>query len=191
LLETSTLIELKENILVDIKDLETNLEWYKTSSQSARIITEALANRTPYHDSLRQHFGQVSLIPHFLPTTAAYENLKNNGMILISNDSLRKGLQFLYEYLYVVMVKMADIDKETRGQDFAKMYRKVMLEYSPGVEARPVDYNLLFENQEFKNMITHQMMEREDVFIPYSEGILQGMREVIQVIDDELLLRQK
>src|SRR5210317_1757772 len=58
-LEISTLKELKENIQQDHEDMKTNLWYYKSSSQSARIIAEALENRTPYHDSLRQHFGQV------------------------------------------------------------------------------------------------------------------------------------
>ena len=191
LLEISILKELKENILQDIEDMKINLDNYKTSYQSARIITEALANRTPYHDSLRRHFGQVSLIPLFLPTKAAYENLLNIGITLISNDSLRKGLQRLYEVGYVLMVRRTEMDVENSALEFAKMYRKVMSEYSRGVEARPVDYNSLFENQEFKNMITHKMMELEDASIPFAQSIIQGMRGMIQGIDDALLLKLK
>ena len=191
-LEISTLKELKENIQQDIEDMKVNLLYYKTSSQSARIIAEALENRTPYHDSLQQHFGKVSLTPLFLPTKSAYDNLQNgSGTQLISNDSLRKGLQKLYDVGYVLMIKVADLDQETSKQEIAKMYQKVMSEYASGVYALPVDYNSLFENQEFKNMITQQMNERDNHFIPLAEAIIQNQRDMLQRLDNELLIRKK
>jgi hypothetical protein len=68
----------------------------------------AFKDDIPESDSLYEHFGRVPLSHPFLPTQSAYHNLKDVGIGIISNDSLRSSILKRYESGYVFLQKLAD-----------------------------------------------------------------------------------
>jgi len=184
--EISILKELKANLLKDIEDFETNIRAHKISIQSSKVILEALKNNTTYHDSLSSHFAKIPVNPIFMPTTSAYQNLKINGFHLISNDSLRRELQGLYEARYVYTAKITDAAFNYDYQEFGKLYEIEMSTYTLFREARPVDYNSLFTNQQFANLISHKMTRDKYQIIPNYQERIHLIKRIINMIDREL-----
>lgn len=185
-LEVAVLQELKANLLADIHDFETNIRWHGKFVRSCQTILHALENRLTYHDSLSVHFANIPANPIFMPTTSAYENLKVNGFNLISNDSLRGELQGLYEARYAFTRKVTgtafDYDYDTFGQ----MYREQMSTYSMVREAQPVDYASLYDNQQFKNLLSHKMTRDKHGIIPNYQERIGEIQAIITLIDHEL-----
>ena len=66
-----------------------------------------------------------------------------------------------------------------------------MSEYIIAKSAHPIDYNSLFENLEFKNMIIHKMMHQDSIMIPFNEDFIQSIQDIVQIIDNEFLMREK
>ena len=189
-LEISTLKELKANLLNDIEDFEINIRYHKISIQSSKVILEALENKTAYHDSLGKHLSKIPVNPVFMPTTSAYQNLKLNGVTLISNDTLRRELQALYEARYVYTAKITDIGFKYDYEEFGKVYQKEMSHYILLREARPVDYTSLFRNQQFINLISHKMTRDKHRIIPNYEERIELVNKIIRMIDKELNKRK-
>ncbi|GLR18222.1 DUF6090 family protein [Portibacter lacus] len=185
-LEVSTFKEIKANLIKDIEDFETNIRWHGISVQSSQVILDALKNRTSYHDTLSKHLSRIPANPIFMPTTSAYQNLKINGFSLISNDSLRIELQGLYEARYVYTAKITDAGYDYDYEEFGKAYQREMSTYSLIREARPVDYNSLFTNQQFVNLISHKMARDKHQIIPNYKERIEQVKKIIQMIDNEL-----
>ena len=185
-LEVSTLKEIRVNLLRDIEDFETNIRSHGLSAQSSQIILDALKNTTAYHDSLSKHFSRIPVNPIFMPTTSAYQNLKANNINLIANDSLRGELQGLYEARYVYTAKITGAAYDYDYEEFGKMYQKEMSTYSLLREARPVDYELLFTNHSFINLISHKMTRDKYQIIPNYKERIELIKRILRMIDSEL-----
>ena len=103
LLEIDILKELKQNLMVDIVDIDENISQHEQSLKSSQIISSVIENDLPNNDSLNNHFSNIIIVPMFLPTKTAYENLKLTGTTIIENDSLRLAIIELYERKYAFL----------------------------------------------------------------------------------------
>ena len=83
LLEIAILKELKQNLMVDIVDIDENIIMHEQSLKSSQIISSVIENDLPNNDSLNNHFSNIILVPMFLPTKTAYENLKLTGTTML------------------------------------------------------------------------------------------------------------
>lgn len=185
-LEESTLIEIKANLLADIDDFQTDINGYNTAANSCRIVIDFIDGKTPYNDSLNLHLGKLRIQGVFAPTTVAYENLKLSGIKLISNDSLRNTLSNLYEVQYKYTAGYLEAEYQLDNQVLGEYYTKEMKEYSPYRYAKPVDYESLINNQEFRSLLMHRKMKIEDWFMSLYERNIGRAGQVIELIDKEL-----
>ena len=103
LLEIDILKELKQNLMVDIVDIDENISQHEQSLKSSQIISSVIENDLPNNDSLNNHFSNIIIVPMFLPTKTAYENLKLTGTTILENDSLRLAIIELYERKYAFL----------------------------------------------------------------------------------------
>lgn len=111
------------------------------------------------------------------------------GFNLIENASLRSELQGLYELRYVYSAKITQAGYNYDYVEFGNMYQKEMSDYSLLKEALPVDYNSLFTNQQFKNLISHKMTRVKHQLIPNYEERIELVKRIIQMIDVELEMK--
>jgi len=184
--EQSVLLELKSNLLADIKDFQSDLKGYRTAVNSCTIIIDFIDEKIPYHDSLNNHLGKIRIQGVFSPTKVAYENLKLSGIKLISTDSLRNTISNLYEVHYRYAEGYLEAEYQLDNEVFGDYYTKEMQEYSPFKYAKPVDFRRLIHNQEFRNLIMHRKMKIEDWFKKLHENNIRKANHVIEMIDVEV-----
>ncbi len=75
---------------------EINIAKLSTCENSNEIIIYHIENNIPYNDSLNYHFSNLYPYITFNINQTTYENLKQTGLSLISNDSLRLSISDLY-----------------------------------------------------------------------------------------------
>ncbi len=72
------------------------------------------------------------------------------------------------------------------NQVLSQYYTKEMQEYSPYRYAKPVNYESLINNQEFRNLLVHRKMKIEDWFKNLYERNIKRAGQVVEMIDKEL-----
>ena len=123
LLEIDILKELKQNLMVDIVDIDENISQHEQSLKSSQIISSVIENDLPNNDSLNNHFSNIIIVPMFLPTKTAYENLKLTGTTILENDSLRLAIIELYERKYAFLKDVVDGERVKMVNDLNGLYR--------------------------------------------------------------------
>jgi hypothetical protein len=84
--------ELDDNLI----DLKNDFEIHKNSFKSQLRIQKFLDNSEIKSDSLIMDFYWMSKEEYISPNSSAFENLKNAGMSIVKNDSLRDLVTLVY-----------------------------------------------------------------------------------------------
>ena len=171
--EVILLTEMKSNLQSDLLDLEFNIRGNKARRFSNQVILTALQEKRPFHDSLRLHFGNIFGNFQLSENTASWENLKSVGLDLISNDSLRNRISYLYSTRYVYLENTEKGVDDGYQWDFfyPQILENINME-SVWESARPDDYNALMENREFQEVLKMNLFIRNFQQDQYEE--LQG-----------------
>ncbi len=93
--------ELRSDLFQNRSDIESNINTLMQSTKSNEIIKNHVENQLPYNDSLNYHFSQLNAFVAFTINQTTYDNLKQIGIDIISNDSLRLSISDLYGHRYV------------------------------------------------------------------------------------------
>jgi hypothetical protein len=104
-IERDMLKNLKVGMQGDINDIEDNIEGHNLGLKSQNIIIDWLENDLPYSDSLCSHFAGTNRFTVFVSDRSSFETLKIKGLNLISSDSLRDRISYLYESKYEIHTK--------------------------------------------------------------------------------------
>jgi hypothetical protein len=99
-LEVKYLKEMRANLLFDLKDIDFNIDFNESRRQSNEAVIYHLTNDLPYHDSLDFHMANLLFSTRSLPNMSAYESLKSKGLEIISSDSLRANITYVYSFSY-------------------------------------------------------------------------------------------
>ncbi len=84
--------ELKDNLI----DLKNDIEIHKNSLNSQLKVQEFIDSGKIEVDSLMMDFYWMTKEEYIFPNISAFENLKNSGMSIIKNDSLRGLITLVY-----------------------------------------------------------------------------------------------
>lgn len=185
-LEDSILLELKDNIIADINDIQADMSVYTKVMNSCEILIDYIDGNISYHDSLNVHLGKISTQGVYIFHKAAYENLKNSGTRLISNDSLRTEITELYEGRYRYVEEYMDTEYQRDREIIGNFYLGEMQEYALYKYAKPVDPNRLLGNQEFRNILVHRRLKLGGWYKSQYELNIRSGRKIIEMIDKEL-----
>ena len=96
-LEREMLNEIKIGLLQDIKDITYNISAHSKILNSQEILIEWLDSKQPYADTLSYHFAMVNNSTVFVSNESPYETLKQIGIRLITNDTLRNKISDVYD----------------------------------------------------------------------------------------------
>jgi len=186
-LENKILKELRDNLISDIKTIEGSLNFYDEIVKSSNLIVDFVDGKLPYNDSLNIHLGKIPPSQTTRnPNTAAYENLKNVGIHLISNDHLRKEISEFYEVKVPFDENYFKSANQYYLEKFGDIYLIEMKEYINYQYAIPMNHRSLVNNHEFRNLIMHQKSTIEVWYKMFLEFNMKRAKQMIEIIDLEI-----
>jgi hypothetical protein len=166
--ELTLLIEMRQNLQTDIKDLDFNIQGSAKRIQANEIILKALQERVPMHDSLKPYYGNIIGNFQLSSNTAAWENLKSVGLDLVSNDSIRNSISNLYT------VKYTYLDNVTKGVDDGHQWNTLYPQFLDlinieqfWVSAEPVSHVALMDNRKFQETLKMNLFIRNFMLKQY------------------------
>jgi len=99
-LEKILLVQVKDEILNDYVDVESDLTFLNQGNRSYIRVLNYIQKNIVYADSMCFDFYWLAEDEYIYPEEAVYRKINEEGMGIIKNDSIRNLLQDLYENLY-------------------------------------------------------------------------------------------
>ena len=182
---TTELLLLKEMLNDEernVYDLKQNLEDYNNAVKGCNYILDKIENKKPNDDSLGIYVNNIRHTPVFQISYSAYNTMNSIGWQIISNDSLRKNIIFLYDYYYDALEELAhNRDMPITNNKFMPIYNQ----YFDVGEKKALGYDSLIKNTNFENIIREVKFIKEDVIgfierrLKYSENLQELIKAEI------------
>lgn len=191
--EVQLLMELKSNLASNMEILERTLITETEYLAYNEMILEYLDNRRPYDEELDRAFGVYFWTVTTNPVTGGYEFLKSKGIDLISSDSLRKRISFIFDNEFSILKNENEVWSNNLQQNISypyhvKHFRRYYAPEKDSVEAeraRPFDYESLLVDNEFKS-INSEIISNRKWNINSLQTLMRAIQELIIQIDAEL-----
>lgn len=191
--ETQLLYELKSNLVSNIAILERTLMTETAYLSYNEMILEYLDQRKPYDEELDRAFGVYFWTVTTNPVTGGYEFLKSKGVDLITNDSLRNRVSFIFDNEFSILKNENEVWSNNLQQTISYPYHvKHFRRYdaagngSQAAElAKPFDYGSLLDDEEFKS-INAEIIANRKWNINSLRNLISEIRDLIVQIDAEL-----
>jgi hypothetical protein len=183
----------RESILLNelILNLTSNIESFKYSIiqqkrfiHSIDYILDHLEQNKPYNDSLPIHFRRILFIEQMTLSKSAYETFKSLGFELIRSDVLRMEIIQLFEVTYP---NISNFFKDVAMQRYGvtrSMFNKY-LRTNRKMEAIPMDYLDLQQNQEFINWVYNRRAWKSSV-IGHNQDLIEPTDLLIKSVNNYL-----
>ncbi len=159
-LELGLLKGLSEDLQFNLNDLKARLYYDSITITSGEQLLVILQDQdSEYEESMEDLFGWIEVANSLKMKTLAYENLKSNGLSIITNDSLRKDIAWLYDSRYgyhddqheaLMAIFNNGIPIHHKYLRTKTMFKKV-----------PNDFQALKQSEEFLNYLTHTIAIRK------------------------------
>lgn len=182
IMEREVLAQLSESLTKNCEALEDTIEAAIELNNSRDIITSALIQKTPYSDSLENHFFVASLdFRHTTLSYSGYEIFKNEGFSVLTSSKLRVAIVNLFES---ELKHFKANESEVIGDVHLEEVAKYMM-HNFNNRRIPNDYALVQSNRPFlENLKT--IREREEWLNGQRSRLLEKCRGVLQFIKEEL-----
>jgi hypothetical protein len=191
--EINTLKELKIALNISEANLQllvdNNSRW-----QSYNIkIKDYLVNKKPYDESLDICFGTYFWSGKSQLTTAAYSQLKNEGLDLITNQNLREDIIYVFEdYFGQIKNEHEQWEKDYLSAILYPEHVKLFRKYFPDSTnvfydeyAKPLDYEGLLNNHKFINIIAENISLRR-YSMAFKSNLISKIDSLSTSIDKEI-----
>ncbi len=155
-LEIVTLIEIQKGLKQAEKENERSENANLETIKSYEILLDHFEKKSPYNESLNYHFRNLLSWQEPDFNYSGFELFKNRGTDLISNDSIRIKLLFIYEEKIQYLVN--DHNKTEWNYNNTVMTPFFTNNFELDIQNRmaiPNDYLELMNNQQFKNKLTY------------------------------------
>ncbi len=181
--EREILIDLVENLEINIKTLETNIEKMRLLDQPSKFVLASLYNKQPYVDSMQVHFHRARIPKQkFFLSQTGYERYKDIGLQIIINKGLKDEIMNLFETVYpstlsysnAVNQYLPDFDDHV-VQNFIYSNKKL----------EPIDYPKLLNDHYYISWIRAYKEGRNDL-IKMGNNLINETARVLHLIQDEL-----
>lgn len=186
-LEIKTLKELRSDLLQNVKDIEENISSLETSKLANETILFHSKNMLPYNDSLDFHFANLYPYITFSPIQTTFNNLSQNGMNLITNDSIRVNISELYANQFNLYKVFESTYLVEHYDNYIKpMFMTEFETFDIYESFKPRNYNQFIKNKEY-NQIMNYTVENCRRFI-IIQSRLKGMAEKLIIeIENEIV----
>jgi len=155
--ELKILNELHSDLIQNMSDIQINISTFDQSIRSNEIIKYHIENQLPYNDSLNSHFYFLGAYVAFITKQSTYDNLKQIGMDIISNDSLRFLISDLYGYDFV---GYKTFENQYLVEHYVNHIKLIQISefssFDPN-SMKPKNYDQLMNHPELKQVINYSI----------------------------------
>lgn len=186
-IERKYLQELKSNLQVDLDDVNHSISYTEDKMQSNLSVLSYLDGNEAFHDTLKQHFANIHGSLHFTPQTSGIEGIRTaEGIRIIENDSIRKSLSFLYDYMYehVIYIEKEDEHRFQYQILIPVIQENLRIHTWPG-GAEPLDMEGIRNNPRFRNAILSNLSIKHYLLSQYRRQY-NTVLDLIHLIEKEL-----
>ena len=184
--EIKTLKELKSDLNQNIIEINSHIGALEDCKKSNEIIISHMENNLSYHDSLDYHFSNLYPFIVFLPVQTTFDNLSQNGVELISNDSLRSQITKLYGNEFSAFSAFEKTYFVEHYDNYIKpMYIKEFETFELFQSLKPRDYDHLMANSEYLQILNYTVNSCQN-FIKIQFRLIESVNKLIINIDNEI-----
>lgn len=191
--ELDILTEIQQGLVVSQAEVQQAIRDDKRWRACNYKILAHLDRQKPYDPGLDQCFGCYywSSTVHF--TTSAFDELKVRGLEMISNPDLRRELTEMFDSKIDVVKSEVEVwDSELLHSTIYPLHVQLFRKYYPeswevfqDEYARPLDYEGLFYNDTYKNVLA-EIISLRNYSITINESLDRDLEHLIDSIDREL-----
>ena len=191
----SLLKDLAADLQANLGELENGREVNKSFLNEYRALAQAIREDVPPSpsiDSLCRHLANWHS-PFF--TRTAYESLKNKGLEIMDNDTLKKQIVALFEKEFVFLSEDYDrTEWECAGGIKTQLLNKYLQyeeESSPSEmdllepNILPVDFESMKADRQFVNMLSELIVYRSRGVYQYSK-VIDLINAALRAIEDQV-----
>jgi len=194
-LELKLLEELKSSIIADLPLDTLNIVRNEDAINSSKLLLDYFKSTLPYNDSLDFHFAKALNRYLAFVKPDSYQNIKNYGLDFISNDTTKHELSLLFErnlnWLDMLDERISLYENNFMIPKIGSLFESVSIHtYSKDDKMKPLDYESLKHNEEFKSILKVMINYREQ-YLHFHKVVYARMKKLIEMIDHEIQLKKK
>ncbi|MBK9628108.1 MAG: hypothetical protein IPO56_10515 [Flavobacteriales bacterium] len=184
--EIGSLKEMRQNLESYLADCRYNINMNERMHSGCVAVLKHLEERTPFHDPLRVHYGNIFGSTVLTPNTSAFDNLKSIGFDLVKKDSLRRSITALYSERYTYLNKLeTGYDAHLQSFDLGpQVYEKIVMD-TVWKSGHPIDSMALMDDNAFKGVVRMNVFTRGYMVRIY-QGFEKQILELMEMIEEEL-----
>jgi hypothetical protein len=184
--EHASLMQLKEGLNTDRETLEYELEKAEKAQRSIKKLEMMLEDPDHSYDpSMDSLFGSVYGMRNLRLNKAFYEDLKSAGIQLIKNENIRSKIVNIYENNYQLIFSIEKMEihvNEAIRPYYLKHFQKIEF----GSSAKPVDYESIWIDPYFKNIVNYRYKTIEFNHVTFFKTTIKDIQSLVQEIDEYL-----
>jgi exonuclease VII small subunit len=187
-LEIKYLNQIKSSLESSELNLTESIDRNKEIFQSGELLLKHLKDKKPLNDTIVRLFIIPQYDQSIRLSTAAFENLKNDGLSLISNDSLKIAVIDIYEQeITLIQNTFANQIENFNTSIVGPFYNKHFELDTKTKEPLfiPNNYEDLLQNREMTNMLSNVNGLRL-YSITFYESVLEKIRKIIIKVENEI-----
>jgi hypothetical protein len=192
-LEIKYLNQIKSSLENSELNLTESIDRNKEILKSGELLLEHLKDKRPLNDTIIRLF----IIPQYdhsiRLSTAAFENLKSDGLSLISNDSLKIAIIDIYEQEIALIQNTFANQIENFNTSLVGPFYNKHFELDTKTNKLiyfPNNYEDLLQNREMTNMLSSVNGFRKYSIILY-ESVLEKIRKIIIKVENEIKMLEE
>jgi len=183
--EIKALKELRSDLEQNFEDITQDKKLFEVSLRSNEIILKQMENSLPYNDSLDTHFAKLLPWSSFSINSTTFDNIRQAGSNLISNDSLRKSVTSFYTSYMNLYKELESRELIEHNTKYVKpMLMTAFSEYDFN-SMKPRNYDAFIKNQDY-NQILHYNVTLCKGMTEYQKSLLKVIKRLIDQINTEI-----
>ena len=186
-LEQNILKELRLDLIQNLTDINSNIVSLEVSEKANRIIIEHIENEIQYQDSLDYHFANLYPYLVFSPNQTTFNYLKQTGLYLISNESIRVAVSDLYGVQFGIYQSYESIYFVEHYANYIKpMFIAEFETFKFYRSFKPVNYGQFINNKEYQRIMSYTT-DACQAFRFMQSNLKENVEKLISEIEKEII----
>jgi hypothetical protein len=184
-LELKTLKELRADLAQTTNDIRGDSLNFENIIRSNEIILHHMKEKLAFHDSLNQYFSGMDFFQTFSINHNTFDNIRQNGSSLITNDSIRIAISNFYTrpiYLY------KELEMRVLNEHYENYYKPMIMqafEIEDNKPSLPKNYIAFMGNSDYQQVLKYTVRICNGI-LNLQGYLLKTIEGIIGEIDREI-----